>query len=102
MGWPRLHTIGYVGQDEGIKTEIFPRQWDFEVGQSTKGHTHGAPHATLVVSGRFLFRDERDGYERQVGPLEWIAVAAEDLHSFTCLEKGTIFCIFAGPGAEFP
>jgi quercetin dioxygenase-like cupin family protein len=95
-----MHPLGFIGEAEGIETGVYPRQWDFDAGDVMTGHAHGMPHATLVASGRFLFTDERTGATREVGPLTWIAVAAKDLHGFQCVEPGTIFCIFAGPGAD--
>jgi quercetin dioxygenase-like cupin family protein len=97
---PTLHPLDFIGEVEGIDTGIAVRRWDYDVGEPLQGHTHGMPHATLIAAGRFRFTDETTGSIRDVGALEWIPVAAQDLHGFECLEKGTIFCIFTGrPGA---
>lgn len=92
--------LGFIGEEEGIETAVYPRRWDLDKGDAIKGHAHGMAHATLIASGRFRFTDERTGHSREVGPLTWLAVAAADLHGFECLEPGTLYCIFAGPGAD--
>ena len=95
------HTpLGFVGEAEGIETGIYPRRWTFKSGDILKGHAHGMPHATLIASGRYRFTNERTGESREVTAFEWIAVAAEDLHGFECLESGVLFCVFAGPMAD--
>lgn len=64
-----------------------------------KGHAHGRPHATIVLTGRLRLTVETPGAERveEIAAPAWFAVAPHDLHTIAPLEPDTRWlCVFAG------